>query len=357
MSKPFNVAVIGYGMAAKVFHIPVLTAVPSLRLHAIVQRNPTDSDNAEKDHPGVKGYRSTEEMVKDPDVDVVVITTIPDTHVALAKLVLNAKKHVLVEKPFTPTSAEAEELIQLAKKQGCLITVYQNRRWDSDFLTASQLIKKGTLGRVAEFETHFDRFRPEVPTGGSWKNKILPASGAAYDLGTHLIDQVTQLFGLPQKVTGFVGAQRQGETYGYEDSCTVLLHYDNGLLATVKASVISPEKNQLRYWIRGEKGSYKKHHLDCQEDQLKAGMKPSDSGFAIEPKENHGVLTTVAGNDFKTEVYPTVKPDTYVEFYKIFASALSGKGDVPVKAEQARDVIRLIELARQSSKEGRTLNV
>ena len=131
-----------------------------------------------------------------------------------------------------------------------------DRRWDADFLTLSELIKKGTLGRIVEFETHFDRYRPEILPGG-WKTKPSPGGGAVYDLGTHLIDQVVATFGLPKKITGFIGTQRENNTNGLEDSCTVLLHYD-GMLSTVKAAVVSPEVNQLRYWVRGVKGSYKK---------------------------------------------------------------------------------------------------
>lgn len=132
-----------------------------------------------------------------------------------------------------------------------------DRRWDSDFLTLSLLIKNKFLGRVVEFETHFDRHRPTVSAGDSWKTKMLPGGGAIYDLGTHLIDQVVVTFGLPKRITGFIGTQRENNTTGYEDSFTVLLHYD-GLMAVVKAAVVSPETKQLRYWVRGHKGSFKK---------------------------------------------------------------------------------------------------
>ena len=133
----------------------------------------------------------------------------------------------------------------------------EDRRWDSDFLTLSELIKEGSLGRIAEFETHFDRHRPDVPLGGGWKTKPTPGGGAVYDLGTHLIDQVVVHFGLPKRIMGLVSTQRENNPNGLEDSCTVLLHY-GGLLVTVKAAVVSPEVNQLRYWVRGTKGSYKK---------------------------------------------------------------------------------------------------
>ena len=132
----------------------------------------------------------------------------------------------------------------------------EDRRWDSDFLTLSELIDKAVLGRIVEFETHFDRYRPQAATSG-WKTKILPGAGVVYDLGSHLIDQVMLKFGLPERITGFIGSQREDNTTGYEDSCTILLHY-NAMLATIKAAVVSPEVEQLRYWIRGEKGSYKK---------------------------------------------------------------------------------------------------
>lgn len=240
------------------FHIPLIQSARHLKLYAVVQRTPKANDDAEKDHPGIKSYRSSEEMVQDPEVEVVVITTTPASHFELGKLALEHGKHVIVEKPFTPSSKEARELIAIAKKQDRLLTVYQNRRWDTDFLTLSKLLEHNTLGRVVEFETHFDRYRPEAPDPEStWKAKSLPGGGAVYDLGTHLIDQVVISFGLPDKITGFVGSQREHNPGEVEDSCTVLLHY-SGLLATVKAAVVSPEENQLRYWVRGTKGSYKK---------------------------------------------------------------------------------------------------
>ncbi|KAI9673253.1 MAG: hypothetical protein M1829_004318 [Trizodia sp. TS-e1964] len=379
MSKePFNVAVVGYGLSAKVFHIPLILAVPALRLYAIIQRSPKPEDDAKHDFPQVKCLRSSDEVMKDPAVDLVVLSTIPETHFELAKQALLSGKHVVVEKPFTPTSKEADELIALAEEKKLLITVYQSqthltpkillilvakivwadRRWDSDFLTVSQLIRSDTLGRIAEFETHFDRHRPEIPQAASWKAKALPASGAIYDLGTHLIDQIVHLFGLPKKITGFIGSQRDGDTGGFEDSFIVLLHYEKGLIATAKAGVVSPEVNQLRYWVRGVKGSFKKFHLDCQEDQLKKGMRPGDEGFGIEPQKNHGVLTTTQNDgSLRSSTYPTDVPATYVEFYRILSAAMSGKGRVPVRAEEARDVIRLIELAKESSELRRSLDV
>lgn len=264
-----------------------------------------------------------------------------------------------MEKPFTPTSAEAQELADLAQAQGVVLTVYQNRRWDSDFLTLKKYVDDGKLGRIVEFETHFDRHRPEPPAD-NWKAYAAPGTGAVYDLGTHLIDQVVFLFGLPKRITGFVGSQRAINTTGLEDSATVLLHYDDKLLVTVKAGVVSPEVEQLRFWVRGEKGSFKKFHLDPQEDQLrKAGLKPGDKDYGIEPESHHATLNTVVDGKIVSERVPTISPPpTYVEYYQRLAEALKGDlSKIPVPVEQAVAVIRLVELARRSSEEGRTLEV
>ena len=241
------------------FHIPLIQVVPELKLYAVVQRTPKPNDDAQEDHPGIKSYRSSEEMVADSEVQAVVVTTAPTSHFELSKLALEHGKHVIVEKPFTPSSREASELIAIAKRHDRLLTVYQNRRWDSDFLTLLKLLDNKTLGRVVEFETHFDRHRPDAPDPASnWKAKFLPGGGAAYDLGTHLLDQAVVAFGLPDKITGFIGSQREHNPGMVEDSCTILLHYSSGLLATVKAAVVSPEEKQLRYWVRGTQGSFKK---------------------------------------------------------------------------------------------------
>jgi predicted dehydrogenase len=163
----------------------------------------------------------------------------------------------------------------------------KDRRWDSDYLTLSKLIKSNTLGRIVEFETHFDRHRPDPPAD-TWKSKPIPGGGAIYDLGSHLMDQVVAIFGLPARITAFIGSHRVGE-WKVDDSFTVLLHYKDGMTGVCKATVVSPEVEQLRYWVRGDKGSFKKFHLDCQEDQLRGGMKPGDEGFALEDKARYGM--------------------------------------------------------------------
>lgn len=163
---------------------------------------------------------------------------------------------VVVEKPFCPSSKECDELISLAKAKAQILTVFQNRRWDADYVTLQTLLKSGELGRIVEFESHFDRFDPEIPT--SWAGMDAPGGGVIYDLGTHLIDQVLHCFGLPAKVTGFLSSQRAMDGQGPADACTVLLHYDSGLLVTLKASTVSPTLEQLRFLVRGTKGGFQK---------------------------------------------------------------------------------------------------
>jgi predicted dehydrogenase len=287
----YNVAVIGYGLSAKVFHIPFIQAVPAFKLHGIVQRSPKPGNDAGQDFPGVKVYSSAHDAFADPDVAVIVVTSIPETHFPMAKAALEAGKNVIVEKPFVPTVKEAEELIAIAKKAGKLISPYHNRRYDSDYNTVAKVMKKDkALGDVAEFETHFDRHRPDPPPA-TWKTTDAPGGGALYDLGSHLIDQIHHFFGLPEKVTAFVGNQRRGVSGGPPDSCTVLLHY-SGLLATAKAGVVSCEEEQLRFWVRGTKGSFKKFHLDVQEDQLRGGMRPGDEGYGVDPDDHFGEWNT-----------------------------------------------------------------
>jgi predicted dehydrogenase len=338
-------------MSAKVFHIPLIQVTPSFNLHSIVQRTPKPNDDASKDHPSAKIYHSADEMFADQSIDIIIITTTPETHFLFTKSALESGKHVLVEKPFVPTSSEAQQLIDISAKTGKLICVYQNRRWDSDFLTVQQLIKEDKLGSVVEFNTHFDRYKPERPA--TWKGLLTmdKAGGVIYDLGTHLIDQVYVLFGMPQSVVGIFANQRNDG--GQEpDSITVLLRYGSGgPLVTVKAGVISVETEQLRYWVRGSKGSFKKYHLDIQEDQLKAGMKPGDKGFGIESDEVSGTLVVQEGGKPVGKKFKNVEPLTYGSLYEGFRKAIEGGGEaaVPVKASEARDVLKIIEAARESA--------
>jgi len=220
-----------------------------------------------------------------------------------------------------------------------------------------KLIGDDKLGRVVEFETHFDRYKPVRPE--SWKGTLGMdhAGGVVYDLGTHLLDQAYVLFGMPKSVTAIFSNQRNdGEAE--PDSITVMLGYGaGGALVTAKAGVICVETEQLRYWVRGTKGSFKKFHLDIQEDQLKAGLKPGDKGFGIENDDSSGKLVVLEGDKPKSSIFKNVEPKTYAALYDGFAKAIEGGGDsaVPVKASEARDVLKIIEAARESAKTGKTV--
>ncbi|KAL2152300.1 hypothetical protein VTH82DRAFT_5484 [Thermothelomyces myriococcoides] len=365
--KQFNVGIVGYGLSAKVFHIPFIELTPSLRLHTIVQRSPTEGNSAPADHPGVLHVRTAEELLaEEAGVDVVVLCTPPDTHYRLARAALEAGKHVLVEKPFVPTAAEASELAELARARSRVLCVYQNRRWDSDFLTVRRLLDENALGRVIEFETHFDRLRLAAPSAG-WKagTSIRDGGGVLYDLGTHLLDQVFVLFGMPTAVYARFVRQREGRLVrgvGGEadepDSITAVLTYDDtGLVVYVRIGVVSVESDQLRFWVRGSKGSYRKTGLDPQEAQLRAGGKATDPDFGREDESCYGRLSLLQEDGSVLDrPCPTVDPpETYLKFYELFAKAIeSGREeDVPVPATQAAQVLRVIEAIRESAASGR----
>ncbi|KAF4460496.1 NAD binding Rossmann fold oxidoreductase, partial [Fusarium albosuccineum] len=330
MSKTYRVGVIGYGLSAKVFHIPFIQAAANLELGAIVQGQ---GDEAREQHPGCSVYKTSDELFADGSIDLVVLSTPPTSHFELAAGALNAGKHVVVEKPFCPTSAECDELITLAKSKGKLLVPFQNRRWDADYVTLQKVLSEGKLGRVVEFASHYDRYDPEVSSRDA---KDAPGAGVIYDLGTHLLDQILNLYGVPSRVTGFLSKQRaNAPAEGAYDACSVLLHYEPGPLVTVKATPISVGEEQLRFWVRGDKGSFKKYGIDPQEPQFIGGMKLSDPEFGVEP------ATSAVAQDGKIEVttVENVPPPTYGEFYKLLTGALEGQNPVPVKAEEARDLI------------------
>ncbi|KAK9419141.1 putative Oxidoreductase [Seiridium unicorne] len=369
-SKTFNVGVVGYGLSAKVFHIPFIKVTPSLKLHSILQRSPKSNDSAPSDYPDLKHHTSYDSFLADSDLDLVVLTTTPPTHFDLASQALKAGKHVLCEKPFVPSSVEADKLVALARENKRVLCVYQNRRWDADYTTVKKLIKDGTLGRLVEFETHFDRYKAEKPSNWKGTTKLNEGGGAVYDLGTHLIDQVYALFGKPASVFGKLINTRDGVINAEEDdtdSVTAQLFYNDGLVVYVRIGVLSVEAQQPRFWIRGTKGSYRKANLDTQEPELKNfnekkpdGRSPSDENFGVEPTEWAGKLTTL-GADAKLneESYATAKPPTYKEFYRLLAESIaSGKEeDIPVPAAQASEVLKIIEAVRESNKSGRVVSL
>ncbi|KOS18130.1 putative oxidoreductase [Escovopsis weberi] len=354
----FKVGVIGYGLSAKVFHIPFINSTPGLRLHAIVQRSPQPGNSAPLDHPHLAAhYTSAAALIADPAVDVVVITATPDTHFELTRQALLADKHVLTEKPFVPTSAEARVLADLARERQRVVCVYQNRRWDADFLLARHLVAAGTLGRVLEVDTHFARYKADAPAGWKAALGVSSAGTVLYDLGAHLIDQAFVLFGAPSAVRGRLIAQRGPGAWETEhpDAVVAELAYDTGLVVNVRISLLSVELDQPRFWIRGDRGSFSSLNLDPQEDQLRDGMAPTDEGYGVLNRDT--MRLTVLGDDgvpVRAEV-PHLEPETYREFYRKFTHSLrtGNDDDVPVKVEDAIQVLRIIEAIIESAKTGK----
>jgi len=347
VANPLNVGLIGFGLAGRVFHAPLIHANPDLRLTHIVQRH---GDEAEKKYPQAKLLRDADELFSEKSIDLVVVATPNTSHFELAAKALSAGKHVVVDKPFAVTSADADKLIDLARKMGRVISAFQNRRWDGDFLTVRQILDQKRLGRLAEYESRFDRFRPALKPG-AWREEAIPGSGVLFDLGSHLIDQAIVLFGRPQGI--FADLRSQRDRAVAVDSFEVHLAYP-ALKVTLKAGSLVCEPSP-RFTLYGTQGSYLKFGLDPQEEALKQGGSPAQPNWGSEPEEAWGTLTNCNGN-LTREKYPTLA-GCYPEYYKNIYEAITGKAELAVKPEQAKEVIRLIELAEQSAKEERMLAV
>lgn len=329
-----NVGIVGFGLAGKVFHAPFVSAVEGMNLAAIVRR----SGEADPKYPNVRFVRSVPELLAMKEIDLVVVATPNDLHAPIAKQALLAGKHVVVDKPFTTTLQEAEELVALAGKQKRIVTVFQNRRWDGDFLTVKQLLASGELGRVVLFETHFDRFRPNLR--GTWHERVMPGMGLLFDLGPHLIDQALQLFGTPEAISGDLRKEREGTPV--DDAFDITFYYPK-MRALLRASTLAAS-NGPRYWICGDKGSYTKYGLDPQEAAMKDGGDPNMPNWGTEPESEWGKLTTEHGE----RKIPTIAGD-YRHYYANVRDALLGKAEIAVTPQQAIDVMRVIDMANESS--------
>jgi predicted dehydrogenase len=351
MTEPIRVGVIGFGLAGRIFHTAVIQATPGLELAAVVQRS---GDDAKKEYPEAHQARSVEELLADPGIRLVVIATPSYSHYELAKQCLREQRNVVIDKPFTLKSEEAAELIRTARHRKLLLTAYQNRRWDGHFRTLRSVIKGGELGRLVSFESHFDRFRP-APRRDVWRESGGPGGGTLFDLGPHLIDEALTLFGAPDTITASVRVER--EHAAVDDAWDILLEYEHpyrftaALRATLTACAPGP-----RYVVHGTKGSFTKWGFDPQEDQLKAGMRPDAPGFGKEPESAWGELKLCSESGPAIRRVKTERGD-YRGFYENVRDVLLGNAELEVKPEQAWRTTRLIELARESSGQGRRLKV
>lgn len=337
-----RVGLVGYGTAGAVFHAPLISTTPGLRLAAVVTANPERARAAADAHPGVAVLGAAEELWASPGaLDVVVVAAPNRTHAPLARAALQAGLPVVVDKPLTATADEGETLVRLAAERALLLSVYQNRRWDGDFRTARRLVADGALGRVLRFESRFDRWRP-VPKGG-WRESADPAEagGLLYDLGSHLVDQALQLLGPASEVYAEVHTRRAGIEVD-DDVFVALRHAGDARSHLWMSALAAAQGPRLR--VLGDRGAYTKHGMDVQEDALKAGRLPTDPRWGEDDPARYGVLT-VDGTD---RTVPT-EPGAYQDFYRGLVLALRDGAPPPVDPADSVATLRVLEAARRSA--------
>jgi predicted dehydrogenase len=339
IADTLNAGIVGYGKSAKTFHAPLINAAGGLTFRMALERS---GNSAAEEYPGVTVVQDIDDMLKSREIDLVVITTPNHLHFSQAYKALEAGKHVVVEKPFTITSSEAKELMVLAGKKNKIITVFQNRRWDGDFLTVKEIVKEKKVGRLVEFESTFNRFRNYLRPD-AWKEKNLPGSGILYDLGPHLIDQVFELFGFPDSLYADIRNQRGGDA---DDYFELDLYYKD-LKVKLKAGMLVPFETP-RFVLRGVKGSFRKFGMDPQEDDLIARKNPLNDEWGKEDESRWGQLKTMENDSLHETIIETI-PGAYRLFYNDLVNAIRDNKEPLVKPEDAAAVIRCIELAIESN--------
>lgn len=340
---PIITGIASYGMSGSVFHAPFLDIHPGFHLHTIVERS---KDNARKRYPSVGIVRSFDELLRINEIQLVIVNTPDVTHYDYVKKALSAGKHVVVEKPFVFNVGEGEELVKLAREKGLMLAVYQNRRWDGDFLTVQKVIETGILGRVVEFQSSFQRFRNYIQPG-TWKEKSDQQVGMTYNLGSHMIDQAVVLFGKPQAV--YADIDRLRDHSEVDDYYFIKLIYPK-VKVSLRAGYLMREEIP-RYYINGTEGSFIKYGLDPQEELLKAGAIPAGANWGKEPETEWGTLNTdIQGLHYRGKI--ETLPGNYMAFYNDIYHSLSRKVKPQTDAESVLTVIRIIEAAFESSRTG-----
>lgn len=347
-----KVGLCAFGMSGKVFHAPFLKEHPGFFLSAIVERSKEDS---KPEYSDAAIYRSVEEMLENADIEVVVVNTPVQTHFKYAKMALEAGKNVIIEKPFTVNASEAEELVKLADHKNLFLSVYQNRRFDRDYLQVQKIIAEGKLGEMKEAEIRFDRFRTE-PSGKAHKeNPEQAGSGSLHDLGSHLIDQATQLFGFPEKLFADVFSMK-GENFA-NDYFEIILYYQDDLRVRLKSSVFSKEAHYA-YILHGNNGSFLQERSDNQENELTAGAIPSFGKSWMQPlSEADGILNYLNENSDTQRILMLSQPGNYMNYYQqiyehiVFGYALPSLGNEVVQN------MKIIEAALESSAKGKIIDL
>ena len=348
MYNPVSTALLSYGMSGSVFHAPLLRAHSGFTLTHVLQRTERVNTPELKD---VKILRHLDEVMQDEQIELVIVNTPNATHLEFASRALEAGKHVVVEKPFTVTVTEADQLISLARRKNKILTVFQNRRWDGDFMIVKQVVEKNLVGKIVEFEAHYDRYRTLVESN-SWKEEPAPGVGIIYNLGSHMLDQVLVLFGMPDEIDARTGIQRPGGKV--EDYYDIRMRYPD-FHVIVKSSYLVREDGP-RYRVHGVDGSFVKYGIDPQEQALKEKRIPGSEGWGRESEETWGKLNTTLQQQHFVGKLETV-PGNYLYFYDNVYQAIRERASLHVKPEQSRQVIQLIEASYESDRLGKAIKL
>jgi len=346
--QPINTALLSFGMSGQIFHAPFLQVHEGFNLYAVWERT---KNLAQEKYPSIKTYRTLEDLLNDNAIELVVVNTPSGTHYRYAKQCLLANKNVIVEKPFTATVEEGEELIQLAKEKNKLLSVYQNRRYDSDYKVLKKIVDEGWLGEIVEAEFHYDRFGDEL-SYKIHKETPGPAVGVVYDLGSHLIDQALQLFGTPDAVFADIRILRSLSKVN--DYFEILLYYKK-LRVRLHSSYMVREPLPA-YVLHGRKGSFIKAKTDVQEVALQSGKVPNTPDWGTEPENEKGFLHTEKDGKIIKEYIPS-QQGNYMQYYNGIYKALRKQQPLPVTAEEGLNVIRIIRAAYKSNEQKKVIEL
>jgi len=337
-----------FGMSGMVFHAPFLTRHPGFKLTKIVERS---KNEIRKIYPDIESVRSFDDLLDDDNIELIVVNTPDPTHFELAHKALNAGKHVIVEKPFTRTIEQGEKLINLADKYQRILSVFQNRRWDGDFLTVRKIVENNFLGRLVEFESNYMRYRNFIQPD-TWKESAEQGIGLIYNLGSHMIDQAVVLFGMPNAVWADVDSLRTGSEI--DDYYHIKLIYPE-IKVTLKASYLVREETP-RYTLHGTNGSFLKYGIDPQEEMLKQGGKPSSPDWGKEPENQWGILNTeINGVHIRGKVETIA--GNYTAYYDNIYNVIRKRAELEVTPEQALNVLHVIDAAMESSRSGQNIEI
>ena len=336
---PIRVGVIGFGFVSKTFHVPLLKGTDGYRITAVSSSRPGDVSGV---LPDVEVVSDPKALATHPDIDLVVIASPNETHAPLAEAAMRAGRNVVVDKPFTITVDEARHLATVAREKEVVLSVFQNRRWDSDFLTVQDAIHQDLIGKIVLFESRIDRYRPEVRD--RWREVPGPGAGLLYDLGPHLIDQTLLLFGIPDSVQATLAKQRRGAKT--DDFFQLVLRYGEMVATLGAGSLVSG--GSARFSVHGDRASVVKQKPDIQEDQLRAGVLPGAADWGLDPDD----AALYEGTTGDTRVLKTARGDQR-GYYVALREALLGRAPNPVPPEQGATVMAIIEAGLRSDKEGR----